>query len=121
MEVSKIAERLNIPIEKAEQVKSIIKGNVDPLTVKSVQIWVSECYNMPSRIELKLCAINHILEGYGIEYVETVDDTFNEPQGLSYVNLGDTYINTVIFDHSCNKFKYCSYGDIIESNMNYYL
>jgi hypothetical protein len=56
MEVNKIAERLNISLEQAQQIKGIIKGDIDPTTVKSVQNWTSQCYNMPNRIELKLCA-----------------------------------------------------------------
>jgi hypothetical protein len=119
MKIEKIAETLDVTIEQATKIKGIVNGTIDPLTFNSVKKWVDQCYNMPSKLELKLEAINEILEGYGVEYIESIDDTFNDMQGLSYVNLGDTYINTVIYDHSSNVFKYCSYGDIIESEANY--
>lgn len=118
MNIKKIAEKLNITIEQATKVKGIVTGTLDPLTFESVKKWVNQCHNMPSKLELKLESINEILEGYGVEYIESIDDSFNNMQGLSYVNLGDTYINTVIFDHGNNVFKYCSYGDIIESEAN---
>lgn len=119
MKIEKIAEKLNITIEQAQKIKGIIEGTIDPLTFDSVKKWVDQCYNMPSKLELKLEAINEILEGYGVEYIESTSDNFDSPEGLSYINLGDTYTPTVIFDHGSNKFKYCSYGDIIESEANY--
>lgn len=121
MLVETIAKRLNITVEQAATIKGIIKGNIDPEGFKSVQSWVAQCYNKPSKLELKLEAINEVLEGFGIEYIESSNDDFNDSQGLSYVNLGDTYVNTVIFDHSDNTWNYCSWGDIVEENQENYI
>jgi len=121
MEVKKIAEKLNISLIQAEQIKGIIKGTIDPLSFKSVQDWGNQCYSLPSMIELKLAAINEVLEGFGVEYIESTSDSYVDSYGLSYINLGDTYTNTVIFDHSCNKFRFCSWGDIVESSMEEYV
>jgi hypothetical protein len=118
--VEQIAERLNITIEQATAIKGIIKGTIDPTTVKSVQNWISQCYNMPYKVELKLCAINDILEGFGVEYISSVNDDYSEVYGLDYVNLGDTYTPTVIFDHNSRKWRFTSWGDIVESNQNFY-
>ena len=119
--IETITKILNITIEQAIQVKGVIEGNIDPLSFESVTRWVGRCYNMPSKFELKLEALNEIIEGYGIEYIQHKDDTFTDPQGLTYVNLGDTYANTIIFDHSCNSFKLCSFGDIVESDTESYI
>lgn len=120
MEVNQIATKLNITLDKATQIKGIIKGTVDPMSFTSVQRWVDQCFNMPSKLELKLEAINEILEGFGIEYIEPrIEESYTDPQGLSYINLGDSYINTVMFNHATGKFMYSSWGDIVENSNEY--
>lgn len=119
MEVKEIAKRLNITEDQAVQVKGVIKGEIDPLSFSNVKKWVNQCYNMPSKTELKLEALNQILEGYGVEYIEHKEDSFPDVYGISYINLGDTYINTVLFDRASNKWRYCSWGDIVETSEDY--
>ena len=121
MDINKIAELLNISIEQANQVRQIIKGRLDPLSFKSVQSWVDQCFNMPSKLELKLCAINEVIGGFGVEYTESVNDSYTDKQGLDYINLGDTYTCTVVFNHSTNKFSCTSWGDIVEANSDEYI
>ena len=62
-------------------------------------------------------AINQILEGYGIEWVRT-----NKWKNgywcdilCTYVNMGDSYIPTVI-NHRKHGFMVSSSGDIVEKN-----
>ena len=121
MDINRIAELLIISTEQANQVRQIIKGRLDPLSFKSVQSWVSQCFNMPSKLELKLCAINEVIEGFGVEYIESVDDSFTDKQGVDFINLGDTYKCTVVFNHATNKFSYTSWGDIVEANSDEYI
>ena len=54
---------------------------------------------------------------HGVEFARSVDDTMREFNGLEYVNMGDTYDSTLIFDHKKGRFCVTSVGDIIESNM----
>ena len=119
MDAIKLSKRLNITNLQALRVLSVIRGKTTPLRYKSVRSWVDQCYNMPNKVELKLCALNEIIEGYGVEYIEHKDDSFHEVYGLDYVNLGDTYTNTVMFDHFSNKWRYRSYGDIVGARKNY--
>jgi len=121
MNIKELAEYLNITEKQAKDIKGIIKGTLDPLGFESVSTWVNQCYNMPSKLELKLCAINEVLEGFGVEYIEHINDTFTEVYGLDYINLGDTYIPTVIYNHSRNCWHYRSWGDIVESSLNVYV
>jgi hypothetical protein len=116
----RLAELLRIDIEQAAQVRGIIKGELNPQDYKSVQSWVSQCYNMPSKLELKLCAINEIIGGYGVEYINHVDDSLNDVLGIDYINLGDTYTTTVCYDHDLSKFVYTSWGDIVEGSPDTY-
>jgi hypothetical protein len=34
--------------------------------------------------------------------------------GLSYVNMGDTYDTTLLYDHKTGRFSVGSWGDIVE-------
>jgi hypothetical protein len=64
--------------------------------------------------ELLLELLNSILRCFGVEYIPRKEDTQHETLGISYLNLGDTYISTVIYDHKEDKWMICSWGDIIE-------
>jgi hypothetical protein len=121
MNIEKIAELLETTSDQARKVKGVIIGAIDPLTFNSVQSWVNQCYHMPNKIELKLAAINEILEGFGVEYIESIDDSCDDPQGLSYINLGDTYTTTVVYDHAVNKFSYIDWGTVVEQNEGIYI
>lgn len=116
-----LSKILNISELVADQILKIINNKLDPESFQSVQKWVRECYNYPSKLELKLQAINELLEGFGVEYVDAIGDTTYSLKGLSYINLGDTYTNTVIFNHGSSRFTFSSCGDIVESKPNKYL
>ena len=70
-----------------------------------------------SRVDDALDSISDILGGYG---VESIKDNRWEPYycdiGLLYVNLGDTYIQTVCYDTRKGQWLICSWGDIVERN-----
>lgn len=108
---------LNASAEQLEAVNSILNGCTNPLSYKSVQLWGAQFINMPSVDELKLCAINEILEGYGIESVRTTKWKNGHWQDIlcTYVNMGDAYIPTII-NHRKHGFMVSSIGDIIEKN-----
>ncbi len=85
----------------------------------SVRNRINECYNKPDRVDLQLTAINEILEGFGIESIEVSSDLFQDRYywnsiGL-YVNLGDTYTLTVIYNTVDRLFEFTSWGDYFES------
>ena len=72
-----------------------------------------------NRIDKALEEINKLLHGYGVEPVR--DNEFSGYYcdiGLLYVNMGDTYDMTVIYDTRNDSFKVCSWGDIVERDMN---
>jgi hypothetical protein len=61
-----------------------------------------------------LKAADKMLEGHGVEYIESLTDTSRNREGLSYVNMGDTYMTTLIYDHGKGRFLVTSWGDIVE-------
>lgn len=108
---------LNASTEQIKKVNSILNGTLDPETFKSVDAWVSECYHKPKSDELKMLAINEVLEGYGIESLNTSKWKNGYWQFVlcTYVNMGDLYIPTVV-QHRKHGFMISSIGDIIEKN-----
>ncbi len=119
-ETSEIINGLNSissSIERFQKLIHILSGSIEPETFQSVQSWVAQCYNKPNSDEMKMCAINEILEGYGIESVRT-SKWKNGYWGdilCTYVNMGDPYIPTLIH-HRKHGFMVSCIGDIIEKN-----
>jgi hypothetical protein len=113
-----LSEALNIDINKAIEIKKVIEISINAMDYKSVINWVNQCYNTPSAKELQMCAINEILSGYGVESV-TVENmwinSYYQNICATYVNLGDTYMSTVLLDHITGKFVITSWGDFYES------
>jgi len=121
MKLEDIAKRLRIDNEVAAQVKAIIEGKKDPSELTGGANRIRECYNPPEDYDVALHAINQLIEGYGVEYVAHKDDTFREVYGVDYVNLGDTYTTTVVYDHLKGKFEVIDIGTIIEADMEAYV
>jgi hypothetical protein len=62
-------------------------------------------------------AINEILGGYGVEQI--TDNQWSEywcDGGLLYVNMGDAYTCTVIYDTRKDRWIVGSWGDVVERN-----
>lgn len=55
---------------------------------------------------------NKALVGYGVEYCRSI----SHENDFEYVNLGDTYLNTICYYKG--KFRICCYGDIVEEHMD---
>lgn len=121
-----ICNLLSIDINKIKKLKKIITcKDSDYLWkhYKSVNSLLNQCYNTPHINELKLYAINELLEGYGVESISN-DNVYINHYYMNicavYVNFGDTYINTVLFDHFTEKFIITSYGDYYEKYLMKY-
>ena len=62
-------------------------------------------------IKRTLTRASVILDGFGVEYLVPDDGT----QPIAYVNMGDTYNTTIMFDHEKNRFLLGSWGDVVEA------
>ena len=103
--------------ETIEIVNGILSGSIDPKNYSNVKNWLRQCYNEPSADELKMCAINQALQGYGIEAIRTSKWKNGHWCDIlcTYVNMGDSYITTVIH-HRKHGFMISSIGDVVEKN-----
>lgn len=54
--------------------------------------------------------------GFGVEYIPSKQDTPYEMRGISYVNMGDPYIRTILIDHGRKGHPalVTSWGDYVE-------
>lgn len=117
----KLMADLDITIEEASDVIAIVRGHLDPLRddrFRNTQQWAGQCYNPPSKAELKMEALNELLCGCGVEAIEHRDIRVSHYHGNTvaiYVNFGDTYIPTVLYDTRCGVFRITSWGDFYES------
>jgi len=113
-------------IDKAELVliKKAIEFDDDELIddflgeFKSVQHLRKQCINPPDTIQERLTALNELIDGFGIEAIRIEgyhhDNYWDDCIGL-YVNLGDTYILTIIYNVIDRQFEFTSWGDFYES------
>jgi hypothetical protein len=108
---------LQADAETIEIVNGILSGSIRPRNYSNVRDWMKKCYQEPNTDELKMCAINQVLTGYGIESVCTSKwkNGYWCDILCAYVNMGDSYISTVIH-HRKHGFMVASIGDVIEKN-----
>lgn len=66
------------------------------------------------QLQAALDYADELLGGSGIEYIESQQDTMRRREGLSYVNMGDTYDTTLIYDHKTGRFYVGAWGDWVE-------
>jgi hypothetical protein len=73
-------------------------------------------------VERSMDRINNLLHGYGVEAIR--GDVSYEPFWMDavalYVNMGDTYIPTVLYDVPKYAFRVMSWGDWVEINQRRY-
>ena len=104
-----------LTVDQIKQAIALINGKADPMQYESVQKWVSQCYNKPPEIDKILEALNEVLEGYGTEPLRGAHvDGYHWDCQAVYINFGDTYTPTIIYDNVKDKFLVSSWGDFVE-------
>lgn len=96
---------------KGQLILDVIDGTTNPETYDSVNAWVRQCFNRPEAIEMKMCAINEIIEGHGVEALFWADEIHPD---MEYVNMGDTYATTIVYNYIDNLYRVIPQGDWIE-------
>lgn len=75
-------------------------------------------YNPPSKLDRMLDAVNLLVEGFGIEPIRQAGGDCGGYWGdivALYVNTGDTYSGTVLFDVDRDTFYATDYGTWVET------
>lgn len=110
---------------KAEIVRQLAKGK--EFQPEDFGITESEyhgyCLNNSNDNQFKipffLEIVAKILDVYHIGYISHIGDNPWECKGLTYVNMGDTYDTTLIYNWDTLQFVVCPWGNIVESSNNY--
>lgn len=63
-------------------------------------------------VDIKMSMLNKIIKGHGIESVVTETGSPNEFYAIDYINMGDTYINTIYYRPDKKKFYVGDLEDI---------
>jgi hypothetical protein len=103
--------------DTAIQLRRILDGRDDPESFTKVARWVNQCFNRPSDVELKLAACDAVMDAHGIESLRSEDvwDRRWQDTVASYVNVGDSYYGTILYDVERGVFYATSTGDWIET------
>ena len=108
---------LDLYPEEELKLRELLNGHLDPTRFTSVQTLIARCHHEPDREDLVLEACNELLDGFGIEALRGawLNDRHSDVQA-SYVNLGDSYIPTVIRDHARGCWLVDTTGDFVEAH-----
>jgi len=103
---------LRIDPETAKKAKDILTGKTNLMTVKASRMRQFDAYNTHETLTLALEALNEIIGTYGVEYVAHEDDGYRvgSLKGFDYLNTGDTYGMTLIYDHKDDVWRISSWG-----------
>lgn len=77
---------------------------------------VSECYNRPTNTDIVLHAINSLICGHGVDSAPYYENAVRHGEFISFVNMGDTYSATVLFNPETNQFEISDWGSLYETS-----
>ena len=95
--------------------RRIIKGELSPRKVPAVDAWFKQCYHKPKRLEMLLAAADALLGGHGVEAVYH-GGLQDNGVAAEYINTGDGYNPTLIYDHRKGEVVISDYNSFIERN-----
>ena len=108
--IKTLMERLGIDKTKAQKIRALMKGEQYDMD-----------YGNPNpreqEIDMILDDINKILNGHGVEHIENYGNWVNhwyQNTNLLYVNMGDTYTPTIVYDTEKEQFICGDWGSIVE-------
>lgn len=106
-------------------IKTLLKAfpHIDKTTAQAVKLAMVEdqppprsWYSQGNKTDRQLEAINILIEGHGVAYAASSRDTCSKAYGIEYINMGDTYAVTVIYDRDKGRFIVATVGDTVERN-----
>jgi hypothetical protein len=97
------------------QVAHLVTGLNTPEQYNSVQELIKQCFNPPGWSHKTLTALNEIIEGHGVEAIWLTEDKHRTPD-YEYINQGDPYVPTIMYDCCNGDFFIAAWGDILEEH-----
>ena len=131
MSIANLLKTFNINYTQAFVLRTLVKGELEIEDTEFMRAlfpktfdWIDSCYHNPLYYnchtdEINLEALNEILEGYGIESIRKgsswVSHYWQDTRFL-YVNMGDTYAPTILYDTRKDKYIVSDFGTVVETN-----
>lgn len=110
---------LNITEEQAIAARALMAGETrvkdNPLFPKTND-WIKRCYHNAPRIDLILSALDELLEYHGVEPIKNKGGEII----AEYLNGGDTYTPTILFNYGTETFRVTCWGGFVEKNQRRY-
>jgi hypothetical protein len=118
--LARLVSVLNITEEQAATIRGLIRGEIRTLgneQFPEANKWFSSCYHQPKRLDRILACINEVMGGFGVEAIWGSDAYW---PAADYINTGDTYSATLLFNRESGAFQLTTWGDFFERNERRY-
>ena len=104
--------------EHGSAIRRILDGRTDPESIPATDAWARSCYNQPRASQLIEHACNEVLGGFDCEAIEAdgVWGSFYCSFVAGYINMGDTYATTLLFDYYRNAVYITSWGEWVATS-----
>ena len=115
--IKTLCDRIERPYRLPEGTAKAIRAILECRTIESVcdlsgaaSRMFGSCYHRPSLQSVKLEAINDIMDGYGVEYIEAGRN--RRSPSIEYINVGDPYLDAIMWVRG--RYVVGCWGDIVE-------
>jgi len=99
--------------ERSQEARDLLREDRDPEDYESVKKWIKQCHHKPRYTELLMEALNEVAGTGGVESI-WLQDAVTWPT-CDYLNTGDSYAATLIFNRANMTVRVTSVGDLLET------
>jgi len=112
----KIAQVFRLTDQEAIIIRKVLKGELPTKAFK-----LTDYERQYGAAERRLIVVNKIIDGHGVEALADRDDNSSSylPHAI-YINTGDTYSPTILFDYHTRNFSLTTWGDYVERHPKWF-
>lgn len=115
--VKRMVEHLGISEDQAKILKKMMNDEISPVVIAEGMGLTKGFYNDPDKVYAIMLVADKFMEGSGVEGLEgEYVDSFSQNVQASYVNTGDTYSATLLYDNVTGRFVLTTWGDFVEGH-----
>lgn len=118
--VARLVRHMHLTDEQALTVRGLLHGEINPddeQRFPKTVAWKKQCYNPPKRLDLLLEALNEATEGHGTEPIN-IEQAWVDRYWMDccavYVNVGEAYAPTIVYDTDRDRFDLLGWADMVE-------
>lgn len=109
---SKPAKKRGMNLPSVQTLCRLLRLEESP--ARCVRLAMEEYRDGRRTLRMTMQEADRHLIGHGVEYLRSNCDTFRSVNGIEYVNMGDPYRMTLLFDHASERFSVGCWGDVVE-------